>query len=340
MRRITLAASLLFLPALSLAQTGTDPGSQAGTRPSALPDAPSFLSFHSADPEPIQPQESSSLASPDAQPWSLYPAGYEPSQQDQTAAQQDQTAAQQARQSDGKPGKPVEVDSNGNPIPLSRQQPKRILGFMPNFRSVSAGAIVPRPGWKYNFKISTRQAFDYSSFLFLGLTTATAYATDSHPSLDTNNGGNFPFYGYLWRGFLDKTDGTYLGAWLLPSLLHQDNRYYPLGDGHTIITRVGYIMSRQVVTRTYHGHQTFNLSGLGGKVLTQYISRFYYPPNSSGFSVLATKFAYASMRDMGFSAIREFYPDIAAHYVRLHREKQARVASAADVRAAGVPATN
>ena len=322
MHRLSLAVFLLVSPALACAQT------------TALPDAPSFLNARAAGLDtPVQPPaESSSLASADSAPWSMYPAGYEP--------QQDQTAAQRAAESDGKPRKQVEVDANGVPIPLSRQQPKRILGFMPNFRSVSAGAIVPRPGWKYNFKIATKQAFDYSSFVFLGLTTAAAYAQDSHPSLDTYNGGNFPFYGYLWRGLVDKTDGTYLGAWLLPSLLHQDNRYFPMGEGHKIITRAGYIMSRQVVTRTYGGHSTFNLSGLGGKVLTQYISRFYYPPGASDFSVLATKFAYASMRDMGFSAIREFYPDVAAHYIRKHREKQARLASDADARSAGLPATN
>jgi hypothetical protein len=30
------------------------------------------------------------------------------------------------------------------------------------------------------------------------------------------------------------------------------------------------------------------------------------------------------MRDVGFSAIREFYPDVAAHYIRKHREKLLR----------------
>jgi hypothetical protein len=33
------------------------------------------------------------------------------------------------------------------------------------------------------------------------------------------------------------------------------------------------------------------------------------------------------MRDVGFSAIREFYPDVAAHYIRKHREKVARQAA-------------
>jgi hypothetical protein len=33
------------------------------------------------------------------------------------------------------------------------------------------------------------------------------------------------------------------------------------------------------------------------------------------------------MRDIAFSSVREFYPDIAAHYVRQHQEKQARLAA-------------
>jgi hypothetical protein len=216
----------------------------------------------------------------------------------------------------GRPG--AKLDAEGNPIPLERQEPKRILGFMPNFRSVSAGSKPHPPGWNYNFKISTHQAFDYSTFVFLGLTSLTAEWTDAHPALGKGAPG---FYAYTWRGFLDKTDGTYLSGWLLPSLLHEDTRFYPLGNGHRIITRALYVISRQGVARTYGGSQTPNIAGLGGKVLTQIVSREYYPPGATDFSVLATKFAYSAMRDIAFSSVREFYPDIAAHYIRKHRQK-------------------
>jgi hypothetical protein len=215
----------------------------------------------------------------------------------------------------------VPVDSNGNPIPLERQQPERILGFMPNFRSVSGGEKAHPPGWGYNFKIATRQSFDYSSFVFLGITSLSAEGINSHPVLGKGIDG---FYAYVWRGFLDKTDGTYLGAWLLPSLLHEDTRYYALGNEHRIIARELYVVSRQGVARTYGGRQTPNIAGLGGKVLTQIVSRSYYPAGTSSFSVLATKFGYSAMRDVIFTSIREFYPDIAAHYIRKHREKLLR----------------
>jgi hypothetical protein len=218
-----------------------------------------------------------------------------------------------------------DVDANGNPIPLDRQQPHRLLGFMPNFRTVSAGSKPHPPGWKYNFTVATHQATDYSTFIFLGLTSLFAEGTNAHPSLHKGIGG---YYAYTWRGFLDKTDGTYLSAWLLASLLHEDTRFYPLGSGHPIIVRELYIISRQAVTRTYGGRQTPNIAGLGGKVLTQYISRFYYPTGASNFSVLATKFGYSVMRDVIFSNIREFYPDLAAHYLRKHQQRAAARAAA------------
>jgi hypothetical protein len=218
----------------------------------------------------------------------------------------------------GKPGEAV--DAEGTPIPLERQQPKRILGFMPNFRSVSGGSKPHPPGWKYNFVVATHQATDYSTFLFLGITSLTAEGTDAHPALGKGIGG---FYAYTWRGFLDKTDGTYLSAWLLPSLLHEDTRYYALGSGHPIAIRSLYVISRQAVARTYGGRQTPNIAGLGGKVLTQVVSRSYYPSSATTFSVLATKFGYSVMRDIAFSSIREFYPDLAAHYIRKHRAKVA-----------------
>jgi hypothetical protein len=218
----------------------------------------------------------------------------------------------------------VPLDANENPIPLSRQQPQRILGFMPNFRSVSGGTTPHPPGWIYNFQVATHQATDYSSFIFLGLTSITAEGLNSHPVLGK---GVDAFYAYTWRGFLDKTDGTYFSAWLLPSLLREDTRYYALGDGHTVIRRALYVISREAVTRTYGGSQTPNIAGLGGKVLTQVISRYYYPPGTTGFSVLATKFDYSIMREIAFTSIREFYPDIAAHYIRKHREKAARLAA-------------
>jgi hypothetical protein len=220
------------------------------------------------------------------------------------------------------------VDANGDPIPLDRLQPQRILGFMPNFRTVSEGAKPHPPGWKYNFTVATRQSTDYSSFVFLGITSLSAEGIDEHPVLGKGIRG---MWAYSWRGFLDKTDNTYLSAWFLPSLIHEDTRFYAMGAGHTIPIRALYVISRQGVARTYGGHQTPNIAGLGGKVLTQLVSRTYYPTGATSFSVLAVKFGYSAMRDVAITSIREFYPDAAAHFIRKHREKMARLAAENDV---------
>jgi hypothetical protein len=244
------------------------------------------------------------------------------------------------------PAKPVDaharpnssgpVDAGGKPIPLELQQPTRILGFMPNFRSVSSGSTPHPPGWKYNFTIATHQATDYSSFIFLGVTSLTAEGVNEHPVLGKGISG---FYAYTWRGFLDKTDNTYLSAWLLPSLLHEDTRFFAMGPGHNIPIRALYVISRQGVARTYGGRQTPNIAGLGSKVLTQVVSRTYYPTGATSFAVLATKFAYSAMRDVAITSIREFYPDAAAHFIRKHRERIARLAMQPDTTVQAQPET-
>ena len=113
-----------------------------------------------------------------------------------------------------KPAAEVPTDANGKPIPLEMQQPKRILGFMPNFRSVSGGSTPHPPGWKYNFKVATEQSTDYSSFVFLSITSLTAEGMNMHPALGKGVSGA---WAHSWRGFLDKTDNTFLSAWLLSS---------------------------------------------------------------------------------------------------------------------------
>jgi hypothetical protein len=270
-----------------------------------LPDAPSAL-IANALPR--------TFPTPDVSALKLFDDPYSSSVSDSSS--DDVSTSDTLQTGDG----PKVSDATGKPqhgvTTNTGTQPHRILGLMPNYRSVSAGEIPPPPGFKQSFKIATRQAFDYSSFLFLGLTTSSAYWEDSHPSLDRYNGGNAPFWGYLWRGFLDKTDGNYQAAWILPTLLHEDTRYYAIGHGSKW-KRLGYAMSRVAVARTYSGHWTPNLAGLGGKVGAQAVSTTYYPASSEPFSVLATKFSYSCARDIGFTVFREFYPDIAIHI--LHR---------------------
>jgi len=197
--------------------------------------------------------------------------------------------------------------------PLSKQQPKRILGVMPNFRAVSAGETPPPPTPKHAFKIATQNSFDYSSFIFVGITSAMAEWSDSHPQLGEGMAG----YGrYYWRGFLDKTDGNYLVIFALPTLLHEDERYYAMGEGG-VWKRGTYAATRIFITPSYSHHNTANIAELLGRAAAQAISVSYYPSKTRTPSAIGEKYAYSLGRDALTNVFREFWPDIAVHV--LHR---------------------
>lgn len=218
-------------------------------------------------------------------------------------AAQDAEAAQQAAAKRGEES-----------VPISKRQPKRILGIMPNYRAVSAGAIPPPPTLKEAFKIATQNSFDYSSFVFVGFTSGIADAEGAHKQLGDGLPG---YWGYYWRGFVDKTDGNYLVIFALPTIFHQDERYYALGEG-SIGRRALYAATRVLITPSYSGHNSFNASEIFGRAIAQGISATYYPSSDRTLGALATKYAYAVMRDSLTNVFREFWPDIATHVLHRH----------------------
>lgn len=200
------------------------------------------------------------------------------------------------------------------PIPVSKQQPKRILGLMPNYRAVSAGEVPPPPTPKQAFMIATRNSFDYSSFVFVGITSLFAETSDAHPQLGEGMAG----YGrYYWRGYLDKTTGNYMVIFALPTILHEDERYYAMGQG-SFLKRGIYAASRILITPDYHGHNTFNASEVFGRGISQGISLSYYPSADRTAGALAEKYAWAMGRDALTNTFREFWPDIATHVLHRH----------------------
>jgi hypothetical protein len=262
---------------------------------------PITATFCRAQNSPSQPD--AKQASPQAQP--------SPSSE-QTPAPPGQQMPD-AKPSPNLPDAPSQVQANRE-VPSSKQQPKRILGVMPNYRAVSAGAIPPPPTPKQAFKIATQNSFDYSSFIFVGITSLLAEGTNAHPALGKGVEG---FGNYYWRGFLDKTDGNYLVIFALPTVLHEDERYFAKGEGG-IFQRGIYAASRILITPNYHGHDTFNASEVFGRAMAQGISTAYYPKADRTIGALAVKYGWAMGRDALTNTFREFWPDIATHVLHRH----------------------
>src|SRR5579872_589862 len=225
-------------------------------------------------------------------------------------AQQDDSPPAQVEAQSGASSQPPAHPA----IPASKQQPKRILGIMPNYRAVSAGAIPPPPTPKEAFKIATQNSFDYSSFVFVGITSAMAFSSDTHPKLGEGMAG----YGrYYWRGFVDKTDGNYLVVFALPTILHEDERYFAKGEGG-IWKRAIYAATRILITPNYDGQNTFNASEVFGRGIAQGISTAYYPSADRTAGALAVKYGWATGRDALTNVFREFWPDINARLLHRH----------------------
>lgn len=197
-------------------------------------------------------------------------------------------------------------------------EPKRILGVMPNYRAVSAGVLPPPPTPKQAFIIATQNSFDYSSFVFVGITSLMAEGSNAHPALGKGVPG---FWGYTWRGFVDKADGNYWVIWALPTVLHEDERYYARGEG-PILHRGIYAASRILITPNYQGHNTFNASEILGRGISQGISLAYYPSSDQALGPFMEKYGYALGRDALTNTFREFWPDIDAHVIHRHRRQQ------------------
>lgn len=193
-------------------------------------------------------------------------------------------------------------------------QPKRILGVMPNYRAVSAGEIPQPPTSREAFKIATKNSFDYSAFLFAGFTTLMAEGGNTHPQFGKGAAG---FGQYYWRGLVDRTDGNYLVIFALPTIVHQDERYYAKGEG-SIWKRGIYAASRVLITPNYQAHNTFNASEVFGRGIAQTISIAYYPDADRTAGAIAARYGWAIGRDALTNVFRELWPDIAEHV--LHRK--------------------
>jgi hypothetical protein len=245
--------------------------------------------------------------------WAQQDVSTEPTQASSANSQATTSSTQDPASSVPVPPDPSNVEPIQE-VPVAKQQPKRILGIMPNYRAVSAGAIPPPPTAKEAFKIATQNSFDYSAFVFVGITSALAEWTDAHPQL----GAGMPGYGrYYWRGLVDKTDGNYLVVFALPTLLHQDERYYAMGEGG-FWKRGIYAATRILITPDYHGHNTFNASDVFGRGAAQAISTTYYPTHDRTAGAIAVKYGWAMGRDALTNVFREFWPDIATHVLHRH----------------------
>ena len=167
---------------------------------------------------------------------------------------------------------------------------------------------LPPQSVKEKFVTATEDSFDYSSFVIPAAIAGEQEASNDTPEFHKGAAG----YGrYFWHTFVDQTSENYWVEFIMPTLTREDTRYYTLGPaGGGAWKRVGYALSRAVVTRNDAGKDTFNASEVIGAGAAAGMSNLYYPSHERTFSNTADKWSENVGVDAAGFIVREFWPDI------------------------------
>jgi len=275
----------------------------------ALPEAPQPQSAIDAD------QQTQTQTSPPPAP-AQAPAA-QGSSSSQSGAQQSGTETQQQKAEQQ----------------IKEQEKQRTLGVIPAFNiSYRQDAVSLTAGQK--MKLAFRSATDPVAF---GIAFIVA---GEHEALDDDTGFGWGIEGYGKRSgaaYLDAFDGAIIGNGILPSILHQDPRYFRLGHG-TVKHRLLYALATNVICKHDNTHKWEpNYSNVGGNIISGAISNLYYPASDSGIGQTFTNGLTVTAEGGLGSVFQEFWPDISRKF--FHKDPtngldaQARAQDAADKKA-------
>jgi hypothetical protein len=122
----------------------------------------------------------------------------------------------------------------------------------------------------------------------------------------------------------DAEARSFFQSFLMPSLFHQDPRYYSSRKTR-FLSRVAYAVTRVVVTRSDSGKDTFNSSLLAGTVLSKTLTNVYYPRPERGFEPTTSRIGGALLGDIQTNLLLEFGPDIKRFFRKHEPDKLKRL---------------
>jgi hypothetical protein len=243
----------------------------------------------------------SAVAQDEQQPASNPPA----SQASQTPDKsKDSQASSQDDQSKGKQDQGKDATSKD-----------RLFFALPNFLTLENAGQVPPLTVGQKFKVVARSSFDYVQYPWYGFLAGISQAENSEPGYGQGAQGYAKRYG---AAFADGTIENFMTSAVMPSLFHQDPRFFQDGKGG-FWHRAAYAVSRIFITRTDSGNSQFNFSEIFGSALAASISTYSYHPHAdktvaNTASVWGTEVGYDTITYV----VKEFWPDIRR---KLHHTK-------------------
>jgi hypothetical protein len=181
------------------------------------------------------------------------------------------------------------------------EEKQRILGVFPNFYTSYVWKAEPLTS-KQKFKLALRSSIDPVAFLSTGAIAGIQQWEDDFSEYGQGAEGYAKRYG---ANYTDGFIGIMLGGAILPSILHQDPRYFYKGTG-SIRSRALYAISTVVICRGDNGRWQPNYSNVLGTLAAGSISNAYYPANDRGFQLTIENSLIGLATGGGAALLQEF----------------------------------
>jgi Carboxypeptidase regulatory-like domain len=163
-------------------------------------------------------------------------------------------------------------------VHVAEQQ--RVLGIVPNFYVVYDPDPAPLTT-KLKFSLALRAEADPVTFVGAAFVSALQQAGDTPDYREGMAGYGQRLGANYATGFTD----IMIGGALLPSLFHQDPRYFYQGTGSTR-SRLVHALSAPFVARGDNGRREPNYSSMGGDLAAGAIANAYEPASNRGVGLV------------------------------------------------------
>ena len=157
------------------------------------------------------------------------------------------------------------------------EETQRVFGVVPNFYVVYPDNVFVPLSAKLKFQLALKTATDPVTFGAVALYAGMNQAAFT-PSYVEGTRGYFQRVG---SGYAGAAGNVLVGGAILPSLLHQDPRYFVQGSG-TKRSRFLHAARAPFVAKGDNGHLQFNASSIGGDLVSSSLLNVYYPPADRG----------------------------------------------------------
>ena len=247
------------------------------------------------------------------------------------AATSDQTPAAQGSSSSQAPAQQSAAEKSKHDLAqeqLKQQEHNRVAGVMAAFNTTQNRNAIPlSPGQK--FQLFFKSSFDPWPFGLAAVVAGIGQADDSPVAW----GQGLQGYGKRVGGaYTDYFIGNFFGNAVLPSLWHEDPRFYQKGTG-SAMSRMLWAAGSTGWCKRDNGKWGPNYANVIGNLIGAAIARVYYPPSQRTVTDTITDGVTVSVEGIVGAEVIEFWPDLARHYKRKQAEKAARIAAQADAAA-------